>query len=248
MDQWENALGLPLCLLWLSRTEDRGYRAWRLGAVMMLRGNHLLAAEKTGIRASRSKHIFGIQAVPKQKKGFELGYIDRDKAQNPNEPRQKWLAILHCAKEIIRQRPLNWSIAIFSDSQSAPKAISFTQVTSKLVGDCLKVFTVIVSQNRLTLAWVPGHQEADKQARKGAPIKPEGLELFCGLAKTCIRTCIKKMGEKRVLGILKELPTAETGQNVHQRTLGQVYGRPTKPKQKSYKDNSRSSNGPWAPQ
>ncbi|KAJ8967365.1 hypothetical protein NQ317_017355 [Molorchus minor] len=101
-------------------------------------------------------------------------------------------AILHCAIETIRQRPLNWSIAIFSDSEAALNAISSTQVTSKLVWDCLKAPTVLRSQNKLTLAWVPGHEghksneEADELACKCASIRPKGPEPFCGLAEICI--------------------------------------------------------------
>ncbi|KAJ8980993.1 hypothetical protein NQ317_015813 [Molorchus minor] len=122
--------------------------------------------------------------------------------------------ILNCSNEKIRQRPLNRSIAIFSDSQATLKAVSFTRVTSKLVWDCLKAFTVIGSQNRLTLAWVPGH-EGHKQ-RRGRRTSPQrhsqsgqkGPNPFVDWPNM-YKNIHENMGGKRGSRILEELLTAD---------------------------------------
>ncbi|XP_074027278.1 ribonuclease H1-like [Leptinotarsa decemlineata] len=83
-------------------------------------------------------------------------------------------AIGHCAEELLRQEFKKKTIAIYCDSQAAIKAISSMQVNSKLVWNCLEKLQELGSQNRLSLAWVPGHtgykgnKEADSLAREGA--------------------------------------------------------------------------------
>ncbi|XP_074039468.1 ribonuclease H-like [Leptinotarsa decemlineata] len=102
------------------------------------------------------------------------------------------VAIRHCAKELLRQEFKENTISIYSDSQAAIKAISSMQVNSKLVWNCLQE---LGSQNRLSLAWVPGHtgykgnEEADSLAREGARCSPIGPESFCGTAKALRKTC-----------------------------------------------------------
>jgi ribonuclease HI len=77
-------------------------------------------------------------------------------------------AILQCAYENIKRTYKNKQILIFSDSQAALKALSGPKVTSELVAECRDALTELARQNRVTLAWVPGHrgitgnEEADK--------------------------------------------------------------------------------------
>lgn len=121
-------------------------------------------------------------------------------------------AIHCCAREIIRQGTVNQSIAIFSDSQAAIKAISSTQINSRLVWDCLMALTELGNQNRVTLAWVPGHkghkgnEKADELAREGASKALIGPEPFCGVAKPCIRAAINEWVQNKSLEWWRNLP------------------------------------------
>ncbi|KAJ8918503.1 hypothetical protein NQ315_015208 [Exocentrus adspersus] len=105
-------------------------------------------------------------------------------------------AIQGCAREIIGQGAASQSIAIYSDSQAALKAIGSMQVCSRLVWDCVKALQELGSRNKLTLAWVHGHkghkgnEEADRLAREGAGRAHIGPEPFCGIAKTHVRASI----------------------------------------------------------
>jgi len=81
-------------------------------------------------------------------------------------------AILQCACENIRRAYKNKQILIFSDSQSAFKALSSTKVTSGLVAEFLDALSTLANLNEVTLAWAPGHrgipgnEEADKLAKR----------------------------------------------------------------------------------
>ncbi|KAJ8914040.1 hypothetical protein NQ315_017559 [Exocentrus adspersus] len=121
-------------------------------------------------------------------------------------------AIQGCAREIIRQGAARQSIAIYSDSQAALKAIGSMQVCSRLVWDCVKALQELGSRNKLTLAWVPGHkghkgnEEADRLAREGAGralIRPES---FCGIAKTHVRASIDEWMDGKSREWWRKLP------------------------------------------
>ena len=68
-------------------------------------------------------------------------------------------AILQCACENIRRAYKNKWILIFSDSQTALKALSSPKVTSGLVAECLDALCALASLNEVTLIWVPGHRD-----------------------------------------------------------------------------------------
>ncbi|XP_074038066.1 ribonuclease H-like [Leptinotarsa decemlineata] len=112
-------------------------------------------------------------------------------------------AIRHCAEKLLRQEFKEKTIAIYSDSQAAIKAISSMQVNSKLVWNCLEKLQELGSQNKLSLAWVPGHtgykgnEEADSLAREGARRSLIGPEPSCGTAKALQKTCNSNWKEKQ---------------------------------------------------
>ncbi|XP_074042447.1 uncharacterized protein [Leptinotarsa decemlineata] len=96
-------------------------------------------------------------------------------------------AIRHCAEELLRQEFKEKTIEIYSDRQAAIKAISSMQVNSKLVWNCPEKLQELGSQNRLSLAWVPGHtgfngnEEADSLAREGARCSPIAIAKIHGV-------------------------------------------------------------------
>lgn len=112
---------------------------------------------------------------------------------------QAEVAAIHTgATELIRQEFVGKTIAIYSDSQAAIKAVNSMQVDSRLVWDCLEALNELGSRNRLSLAWVPGHkgyrgnEEADQLARQGASTPLNGPEPFCGISKSTTRAHINK--------------------------------------------------------
>ncbi|KAJ8919261.1 hypothetical protein NQ315_003844 [Exocentrus adspersus] len=121
-------------------------------------------------------------------------------------------AIQGCAREIIGQGAARQSIAIYSDSQAALKAIGSMQVCSRLVWDCVKALQELGSRNKLTLAWVPGHkghkgnEEADSLAREGAGRALIGPEPFCGIAKTHVRASIDEWMDDKSREWWRNLP------------------------------------------
>jgi hypothetical protein len=66
-------------------------------------------------------------------------------------------ATLQCARENIRMAYKYTRILTLSDSQAAIKALSSSNVTSGLVAECLDAPSALVSLNKVTLVWVPGH-------------------------------------------------------------------------------------------
>ncbi|KAJ8919400.1 hypothetical protein NQ315_016493 [Exocentrus adspersus] len=175
--------------------------------------------------------------VPKYsfKKNFEIRILDREEWNNgpPVTAQNMWYtdgsrieqgagagiygaevaAIQDWAREIKRQGAARQSIAIlYSDSQAALKAIGSMQVCSRLVWDCVKALQELGSQNKLTLAWVPGHkghkgnEEADRLAREGAGRALIGPEPFCGIAKTHVRASIDEWMDGKSWEWWRKLP------------------------------------------
>ena len=66
-------------------------------------------------------------------------------------------AIIQCAYENIRKGYKNKRILIFSDSQTALRALSGPKVTSELVAECQDALLALANLNEVTLIWVPGH-------------------------------------------------------------------------------------------
>ena len=76
-------------------------------------------------------------------------------------------------------------ITFFIDSQAAIKAITATEIKSKLVRCCREELKVLGIQHKVSLCWVPGHEgipgneKADELARKGSTdlIEPTDLSV-----------------------------------------------------------------------
>ena len=121
-------------------------------------------------------------------------------------------AIHYCVEEIIRQERTYRSIAIFTDSQAALRALNSIEVNSKLVWDCVSALNKLGERSKVTLAWVPGHEghkgneKADAMAKQGASMSFVGPEPFCGVAKAITKAVTKKWLTNKSLEWWKNSP------------------------------------------
>jgi ribonuclease HI len=72
---------------------------------------------------------------------------------------------------------MRWRKHICSDSRAALVALRKTTTESSLVWKCMQVLGKFCEFNKVTLVWIPGHQEipdkeADKLAKEGATEVP----------------------------------------------------------------------------
>ena len=98
----------------------------------------------------------------------------------------------------IKQNGIRDSIIyICSDSQAALMAIGSVEISSVLVEECSRRLSNIGRQNRVTLVWVPGHQDivgnesADSLARDGSSTVFTGPEPVLALSMATIRRDIE---------------------------------------------------------
>jgi ribonuclease HI len=121
-------------------------------------------------------------------------------------------AILQCACENIRRAYKNKQILIFSDSQSALKALSSPKVTSELVPECLNALSALAGPNEVTLLWVPRHQgipgneEADRLARQVSTMPLPGPEPALGIPKCLAREALRTWKENQHHNTWRDLP------------------------------------------
>ena len=98
------------------------------------------------------------------------------------------IALNRCAKTILTNGIMGTTIAICSDSAAAIKALSKTEITSRIVWECYENMQRVGNNNDLSIIWVPGHsgvtgnEEVDKLAKKAANLPVEGPEPFCGIS------------------------------------------------------------------
>jgi len=98
-------------------------------------------------------------------------------------------------------------ISILSDSQAAIKALSKARITSKLVNEVRTALEKLGAVNKLTIRWIPGHNElADNLARKGAENPLIGPEPFCGVGHHRVRGLLKSLEEEKRLSFWEHLP------------------------------------------
>ena len=118
-------------------------------------------------------------------------------------------AILQCACENIRWAYKNKRILIFSDSQSALKALRSPKVTSRLVAECLDALFAMASLNVVTLIWVPGFRgifgnvESDKLDRQASAMPLLGPEPALGICSA--REAIKNWTEHQHCSAWRDL-------------------------------------------
>jgi hypothetical protein len=107
------------------------------------------------------------------------------------------LYILQCAYENIRRAYRHKQIVIFSDSQTAFKALSSPKMTLRLVAECLDALSVLANWNEVTLLWVPGHsvipgnEKVKELARRAAAISLLGPELALAIPRCSAREAIR---------------------------------------------------------
>jgi hypothetical protein len=121
-------------------------------------------------------------------------------------------AILQCTYGNMRRAYRNKRILIFSDSQSALKALNGPKVTSRLVSECLEALSALADLNKVTLIWVPGHrgicgnEQAGKLARQASVTPILGPELALGIPKCMAREAIKNWTENQHLKTWSDTP------------------------------------------
>jgi hypothetical protein len=96
-------------------------------------------------------------------------------------------------KENLRRAYKGREIHILSDSQASLKALASHSIRSKLVWECLQDLITLAKDNKVTLAWVPGHrgvagnEAADALARQGSATIFTGPEPVLGLTRSTVR-------------------------------------------------------------
>ncbi|KAJ8981785.1 hypothetical protein NQ317_000028 [Molorchus minor] len=96
-------------------------------------------------------------------------------------------AILACGLENLKRAPKGKIIQICSDSRAALLAIESSKVKSRLVLEYKKTLNDLASRNKVILTWVPEHsgvrenEEADRLAREGSAMYPNGPEPILGV-------------------------------------------------------------------
>ena len=91
-------------------------------------------------------------------------------------------AITAAGIEVIKQDIKNKEINFYVDSQSALRATNSYEMRNKSVKECKKTLNMISEHNRVTLNWMPGHENhkrniiADKKAKAGVNMNTEGQE------------------------------------------------------------------------
>jgi hypothetical protein len=83
--------------------------------------------------------------------GTGAGYVF---IQGPTVLHESWLTLCH-TKTIFQAKVM--AITIYSDSQSALKALSATSITSKMVLECLNTIWAVSNKHELRLEWVKAH-------------------------------------------------------------------------------------------
>ena len=120
-------------------------------------------------------------------------------------------ALSRCASTLVDREVRGKSITIFTDSQAAIRALHQVEVKSALVRDCLGAVNLLGEENRVTVAWVPGHtgikgnEVADQLAKAGSQSAFFGPEPVVGISTTVCRSLIRKWIERQHLQRWRDL-------------------------------------------
>ena len=105
------------------------------------------------------------------------------------------LAISEMAKNLLLEKMHNQNIVVLVDSQVAIKALIKCTVTSITVLNCIRNLNQLGKQNRVSIAWIPGHagvhgnEVADYVAKSGSKSKIHGPKPFITVPyASCVRT------------------------------------------------------------
>jgi hypothetical protein len=108
------------------------------------------------------------------------------------------MAILRCAELLLTKNLMRRRIHICSDSRAAIAALT---TKSSLVWECKQVLEKLSKYNRVTIMWIPGHQEipgneeADRLAKEGVVEVPP--DQFAAIPFSVGKSLIKKQLEQR---------------------------------------------------
>lgn len=121
-------------------------------------------------------------------------------------------AILLAVGEINKLQGEIRSIAIFTDSQAALKALQSTQVKSKLVWECVNALNQLAEYKKVTLVWIPGHEghkgneKADELAKQATSEPFIGPQPSFGIAKATAKRSIGTWMDKKSIEFWKNVP------------------------------------------
>ena len=162
--------------------------------------------------AIRSENVLNQNTVKVYTDGLKLdGRVGADfYAEYPNNsPKQAFfhlgiystvfqaevLAISEVAKNLLLEKMHNQCIVVLVESQAAIKALIKCTVTSITVFNCIRNLNQLGKQNRVSIAWNPGHaglhgnEVADNVAKSESKSKIHGFEPFIAVPyASCVST------------------------------------------------------------
>jgi ribonuclease HI len=226
------ALRLVSCGLWVDHSKVSGHTVinkklqtykeyWRLSDKVLPkfvfdRNFHVIIDERSAIDLetynSRENTITCFTDGSKSEVGTGLGVynsgldiaISANVGPNATVFQTEIKAIEICAKELIARDTQGECILMFSDSQSALRALKQNKICSRTVWDCLQALQSLGETNGVTLRWVPGHcgiegnEHADELAKEGLllPVPGEPLPVSQCLVRRKIREDSRRLSQK----------------------------------------------------
>ena len=113
------------------------------------------------------------------------------------------IAIMEASRNLLTKKINGKDIRIYIDSQSAIKALGHYESRSTCVLECKKMLNMLGTRNKVSLNWIPGHEGhmgnevADRLAKRGGQMKPEGPEPYVPIGNRTKKGYIKEWAEKQ---------------------------------------------------
>ncbi|XP_063975107.1 uncharacterized protein LOC135161459 [Diachasmimorpha longicaudata] len=114
-------------------------------------------------------------------------------------------ALRTCSRMILGRGDKGKKIFIFSDSRRALRSILRYECCSKLVSECVERMEEIAVNNRLEVAWIPGHagikgnEKADELAKNGSSRAFQGEVEHVGVHTDFVNDLVKERGDRRIV-------------------------------------------------